>query len=61
MNRFVISLFILDSLFILSAAAANRVALVIGNNTYQELPMGMQLTSPKNDATDIAIELKKMG
>ena len=41
--------------------AAQRVALVIGNNSYTELPERMQLTSPVADATDVAAALKSLG
>jgi uncharacterized caspase-like protein len=41
--------------------AAQRVALVIGNNHYTELPDRMQLTSPVADATDVAAALKALG
>ena len=41
--------------------AAQRVALVIGNNSYTELPERMQLTSPVADATDVAAALKALG
>jgi hypothetical protein len=41
--------------------AAQRVALVIGNNRYSELPDRMQLTSPVADATDVAAALKALG
>lgn len=41
--------------------ASNRVALVIGNNKYANLPANMQLTSPVADATDVAAALKAMG
>ncbi len=37
------------------------MALIIGNNAYHELPERMQLTSPKNDATDVAAALKRLG
>jgi formylglycine-generating enzyme required for sulfatase activity len=54
---------ILLSALLLSAfpAAAQRVALVIGNNQYSELPGNMQLTSPVHDAEDIAAQLKTLG
>jgi uncharacterized caspase-like protein len=42
-------------------SAAQRVALVIGNNRYSELPDRMQLTSPVADATDVAAALKALG
>jgi hypothetical protein len=48
-------------LLALSSSAAERVALVIGNNAYSELPEPMQLTSPRNDAQDVAAALKKLG
>jgi Caspase domain len=42
----------------LPAAAANRVALVIGNNAYENVP---QLQKAMNDADAIAAELSKLG
>jgi uncharacterized caspase-like protein len=42
----------------LPAAAANRVALVIGNNAYENVP---QLQKAVNDADAIASELSKLG
>jgi uncharacterized caspase-like protein len=41
--------------------AANRVALVIGNNHYANLPDSRQLTSPAADAEDVAAALKALG
>lgn len=41
-----------------ASAATNRVALVIGNATYQYAP---QLATPENDAEDIAATLGKLG
>jgi uncharacterized caspase-like protein len=47
------------SLLLPSAAhAQKRVALVIGNAAYQSTPA---LTNPRNDATDMAAALKKLG
>jgi hypothetical protein len=40
---------------------AERVALVIGNNKYANLPENRQLTSPVADATDVAAALKTLG
>jgi len=40
------------------AGAPKRVALVIGNSAYQHAGT---LTNPKNDATDVAATLKKLG
>lgn len=40
------------------AAAERRVALVIGNNTYQSLP---PLEKAVNDANAVAAELRKVG
>ncbi len=37
--------------------AERRVALVVGNSAYPEAP----LTNPKNDATDVADALKRLG
>ena len=42
----------------LSAASEKRVALVIGNNTYQNLP---KLEKAVNDANSVAVELRKVG
>ncbi len=41
-----------------AALAQKRVALVIGNSAYQSTPA---LTNPRNDATDMAAALKKLG
>jgi len=43
---------------VLQAATERRVALVIGNNTYQSLPT---LEKAVNDANSVAAELKKVG
>ena len=43
------------------AAEAERVALVMGNNAYANLPSQMQLQSPVSDAADVAAALKKLG
>jgi uncharacterized caspase-like protein len=40
-----------------SALNAKRIALVIGNSSYQSIT---ELTNPKNDATDIAAKLKTL-
>lgn len=40
---------------------AERVALVMGNNKYDNLPERQQLQSPVADATDVAAELQKLG
>jgi hypothetical protein len=48
-------------LFGFCARAADRVALVIGNSAYANLPESKQLTSPAHDARDIAAALQKMG
>jgi len=55
---------LLCSLLLASCAvlsAAERVALVIGNDNYRELPANMQLTSARHDATDVASALKALG
>ena len=48
--------------FVLAAAlpaqAQKRVALVVGNSAYQHTS---KLTNPKNDATDVAAALRKLG
>jgi uncharacterized caspase-like protein len=41
-----------------AALAQKRVALVIGNSTYQNTP---QLDNPKNDASDVSLALKDLG
>lgn len=41
--------------------AADRVALVIGNSKYANLPPTMQLTSPVADASDVAAAVKALG
>ncbi len=46
---------------VIASLHAERVALVIGNNQYRELPERMQLTSPVADATDVAAALKSLG
>ena len=51
---FIVLLLLLSSV----AHAEKRVALVIGNSAYQYTP---RLDNPKNDATDIAALLKKLG
>jgi hypothetical protein len=43
---------------LLPAAAERRVALVIGNSEYRQVPA---LRNPRNDAEDIAAALKRMG
>ena len=40
------------------ARAETRVALVIGNGAYRNIPA---LTNPANDATDVATALKRLG
>jgi Caspase domain len=40
------------------ASAQKRVALVVGNSDYRHAP---KLTNPKNDATDVAAALMKIG
>lgn len=52
---------LLTILLPLSTLAADRVALVIGNNQYADLPPNMQLTSPADDARDMAAALKSLG
>lgn len=52
---------ILIFLFPFAALAAERVALVLGNNAYQELGASMQLTSPVHDAEDVARSLRTSG
>ncbi|MGV3663171.1 MAG: caspase family protein [Prosthecobacter sp.] len=44
-----------------TAFGAARVALVIGNNNYTQLPEGSQLRSPVADASDVAAALKALG
>lgn len=45
-------------LLLMPAAAQKRVALVIGNSAYRHAPA---LANPKNDATDMAAALKRLG
>lgn len=59
MKTLLLSLLLVPCGLLLSAA--DRVALVIGNNHYKELPERMQLTSPVDDATDVASALKALG
>jgi formylglycine-generating enzyme required for sulfatase activity len=54
----VISLLVAMLGIVPAALAHKRVALVIGNSAYQHTP---KLTNPKNDATDMAAQLKKLG
>lgn len=44
--------------FATSASAEKRVALVIGNSQYRNVP---ELANPKNDASDIAAKLESLG
>ncbi len=41
--------------------AADRIALVIGNNAYTSFPEARQLSSPRADATDVADKLRAIG
>ena len=43
---------------VLDARADTRVALVIGNGAYRNVPA---LTNPTNDAADVAASLKRSG
>ena len=52
---------LISLLLSVSALGAERVALVIGNSAYSELAQSMQLSSPKNDATDVAAALQALG
>ena len=54
----ILGLFVATSTFGSEARAERRVALVIGNATYAYAPV---LRNPRNDATDIAAELRKVG
>jgi uncharacterized caspase-like protein len=56
----IISLFVMAALIMISvppAGAEQRVALIIGNGSYENAP----LANPVNDASDMAAALKKMG
>jgi uncharacterized caspase-like protein len=53
-----IALLVLLGLAAVPAAAAKRIALVIGNATYRNTP---QLANPRNDADDMAAALKTLG
>jgi formylglycine-generating enzyme required for sulfatase activity len=44
-----------------SLPAADRVALVIGNDAYPSFPEARQLTSPRADAVDVAERLRAIG
>src|SRR5262245_29015197 len=44
-----------------SAAHAKRVALVVGINTYDNLPLGRQLVKAINDARSVEAALKSVG
>ena len=58
LKHFAASLFALAALLagIAPAAAEKRVALVIGNSAYENVP---RLTNPSNDAADVAAKLKR--
>lgn len=56
--RFIAGLILLFGVAVNSAYAADRVALVIGNSAYRNAPV---LANPRNDATDIAASLRKLG
>ena len=60
LKHFAASLFALAALLagIAPAAAEKRVALVIGNSAYENVP---RLTNPSNDASDVAAKLKALG
>ena len=60
LKHFAASLFALAALLagIVPAAAEKRVALVIGNSAYENVP---RLTNPSNDAADVAAKLKGLG
>src|SRR4029079_14071785 len=57
MSRIILGFF-LCLLFPPGVLAQKRVALVIGNSAYQTTPV---LLNPKNDATDMAAALRKVG
>ena len=57
--RLAAALVLLSTLFgVSAAAAADRVALVIGNSAYRHTPA---LANPRNDAADVAGSLRKLG
>ena len=60
LKHFAAGLFALAALLagIAPAAADKRVALVIGNSAYENVP---RLTNPSNDASDVAAKLKALG
>jgi uncharacterized caspase-like protein len=60
LKHFAAGLFALAGLLagIAPAAAEKRVALVIGNSAYENVP---RLTNPSNDASDVAGKLKALG
>jgi hypothetical protein len=56
-GSFILAL-VLAFLLVAAPAAAQRVALVIGNSAYEHTS---KLTNPKNDATDVAAALRSHG
>jgi uncharacterized caspase-like protein len=60
LKHFATGLFALAAVLagIAPAAAEKRVALVIGNSAYENVP---RLTNPSNDASDVAAKLKALG
>src|SRR6056297_3750338 len=52
------AVFVLAALAALPAAAQGRVALVIGNGTYETVP---SLTNPLHDARDVSTALRDVG
>ncbi|WP_296511652.1 caspase family protein [Rhodopseudomonas sp.] len=57
-RRAVVSFFLLIAILISPAVAEKRVALVIGNSAYQNIP---RLDNPKNDAILVADTLNRLG
>src|ERR1700730_7372711 len=58
---FVMSVFASEGLFSVPAYAQNRIALVIGNDSYPNLPADKQLAKAANDARAVGDALEKMG
>ncbi len=56
--RILLAVLLMPAIFSLPAAAEKRVALVIGNSNYAQVPA---LSNPVNDANDISSALKRAG
>ncbi len=60
-QTFFISFLVSLSFFIVSPAFAKRIALIIGNDNYSNLPPQYQLQKAKNDAQSTAETFKALG